>query len=269
MVHRMELSGYSTGFIVTAINGGIRAHLKVLADHQQKGKPIHRPKDSEDRKKRRRNRDLWFQPERAHGNIKYSSVIFVPSTPGSTLARILQKKEEENNQGRAHRIRIVEKSGVTVRNFLSKNYPWGVKQCQQTDCFQCTSCPDPKFSCRKPGIGYTITCLKCSSNEVSAIYEGESSKNAYARGKKHLQELKAGLRTNAMVIHNIAHHDSPTENSFQMRVVKIVSRPLDRQIDESIRIKDSEADIILNSGSEWRGDRVPRASFQTNRVPRR
>ena len=104
---------------------------------------------------------------------------------------------------------------------------------------------------------------------MSVVYEVESSKNAYTRGKKHLQELKAGLRTNAMVIHNIAHHDSPTENNFQMRVVKIVSRPLDRQIDESIRIKDSEADIILNSGSEWRGDRVPRASFQRNRVPRR
>ena len=109
----------------------------------------------------------------------------------------------------------------------------------------------------------------CGSNDVSAVYEGESSKNAYARGRKHLQELKAGLRTNAMVIHNVTHHESPTENNFQMRVLKIITKPLDRQIDESIRIKDSEAGIILNSGSEWRGDRVPRASFQTNRAPRR
>ena len=56
-----------------------------------------------------------------------------------------------------------------------------------------------------------------------------------------------------MVIHNMAHHDSPTENNFQMRVVKQISDPLKRQIDESIRIKDSDADLILNSGSEWRG----------------
>ena len=101
---------------------------------------------------------------------------------------------------------------------------------------------------------------------LKSVYQGESSKNAYARGKKHLQELKSSVRTNAMVIHNMAHHDSPTENNFQMRVVKQISDPLKRQIDESIRIKDSDADNILNSGSEWRGDRIPRASFQTNRV---
>ena len=50
IAHRMELSGYETGFIVTAINGGVRAHLKVLADHQQNGRPIHRSK--EERKER-------------------------------------------------------------------------------------------------------------------------------------------------------------------------------------------------------------------------
>ena len=102
---------------------------------------------------------------------------------------------------------------------------------------------------------------------MSAVYEGESSQNAYARGRKHLQELKGALRTNAMVIHNLSHHDSPTENNFHMRVLKVISKPLDQQIDESIRIKDSEADFILNSGAKWRSDRVPRASFQTRRAP--
>ena len=82
------------------------------------------------------------------------------------------------------------------------------------------------------------------------MYEGDSSKNAYARGKKHLQELRGAVKTNAMVIHNIAHHDSPSENNFQMKVVRIISSPLERQIDESIRIQNSEAQIILNSGSE-------------------
>ena len=62
----------------------------------------------------------------------------------------------------------LEKTGLSVRDYLSKNYPWGVKKCHQDDCFQ-------------------------------------------------------------------------------------------------LRIKDSDADIILNFGSEWRGDRVPRASFQTSR----
>ena len=258
LAKRMEMSGYGTGFIVTAINGGVRAYLKCLADHQQSGRPIHRPRNWEGRRNVRR-RNTWFQP--GGDGSEFSSVIFVPSTPGSMLAKILQKQESENNQGRTHRIRIVEKSGVSVRDFLAKNYPWGVRKCDQEDCFQCSTCPDPKFSCRKPGIGYTITCLLCSSWGVNAVYQGESSKNAYARGKKHLEELRAALRTNGMVIHNSTHHDSVTENNFMMRVVRCFSKPLDRQIDESVRIKDSLADIVMNSGSEWRGDKVPRASF--------
>ena len=56
-----------------------------------------------------------------------------------------------------------------------------------------------------------------------------------------------------MVIHNMAHHDSPKENNFQIRVLKLISDPLKRQIDANTRIKDSDADIFLNSGSEWRG----------------
>ena len=267
MVDRMVMSGYSIGFIVKAIDGGIRAHLKILADHQRNGTPVHRPKDWEGRKKRRRNIQNWFQPGDAGSKI-FTSVVFVPATPGSRLQKLLQKKEKENNQGRIHRIRIVEKSGVTVRNVLARNYPWEVSYCQQDDCFQCSTCPTPKYSCRKPGIGYKITCLKCASTGTIAVYEGESSKNAYARGKKHLQELRGAVKTNAMVIHNIAHHDSPSENHFEMKVVKIISKPLERQIDESIRIQNSDANIILNSGSEWWGDRVPRASFQTSRAQR-
>ena len=155
-----------------------------------------------------------------------------------------------------------------MRDCLSKNYPWGVTKCDQRDCFQCSTCPDPRISCRKPGIGYTITCVKCTSLGVTAVYEGESSKNAYARGKKHLEELKSALKTNCMVIHNSRHHDSPTEDNFMMKVLRTFSRPLERQIDESVRIKDSMADFIMNSGSEWRGDRIPRASFQVGSQPR-
>ena len=35
--------------------------------------------------------------------------------------------------------------------------------------------------------------------------------------------------------------------------------PLARQIDESLRIKYSSTDVVMNSGSEWRMDRIPRA----------
>ena len=212
----------------------------------------------------KRTQENWFQPR---GNSKFSSVVFVPSTPGSSLMKSVPVLEEQNNQGRKNRIKFVEKAGRTVRNVVARNYPWSFEKCNSEECFQCTTCSSPKISCRKPGIAYIITCNICRLNGVNAEYQGETSKSAFTRGKKHLDEFKAYLKTNCMVIHNITHHQSSKTLNFEMTVVKAVRGPMDRQIDESIRIKDSTAHIIMNSGSEWRGDAVPRASFQAPGLP--
>ena len=123
LAKKMKLSGYGTGF---AFDGGIRSYMKCLADHQKSGRPIHRSNDWEGRRSVRR-RTSWFQP--GGEGSEFSSVIFVPSTPGSMLAKTLQRQEADNNQGRTHRFRIVEKAGVSVRNLLAKNYPWSVSKC--------------------------------------------------------------------------------------------------------------------------------------------
>ena len=206
-----------------------------------------------------RMRDNWFQPK---GSGIYSSVVFVPSTPGSALMKSLQTIEEQNNQGRKNRVRFVEKAGRTVRDIAGKNYPWSTFKCNLEECFQCTTSASPKISCRKPGIAYSICCTICRSEGVVAEYQGETSKSAFTRGKKHLDEFKAFLRTNCMVIHNITHHNSSRTLNFEMVVLKTVRGATERQIDESIRINSSTADIIMNSGSEWRADAIPRAAFQ-------
>ena len=48
--------------------------------------------------------------------------------------------------------------------------------------------------------------------------------------------------------------------SFRMEGTALFNSPIDRQIDESLRIKYSEAQIVMNSGSEWRMDPISRAS---------
>ena len=50
------------------------------------------------------------------------SVMFVPSTPNSLLAKTIRQCEERNTQGRNVRIKIVETSGKTVKNTLAPNY---------------------------------------------------------------------------------------------------------------------------------------------------
>ena len=89
-----------------------------MQKHQTKGVPIHLPSDFPRAPKP--TQENWFQPG---GNNKFSSVIFVPSTPGSSLMKSLQVLEEQNNQGRKNRIKFVEKAGRTVRNVVARNYP--------------------------------------------------------------------------------------------------------------------------------------------------
>ena len=64
-----------------------------------------------------------------------------------------------------------------------------------------------------------------------------------------------------MTIHNAVHHGGSAEFHFRMEGVGRFSVPLDRQLNESMRIRHSQADVLMNSGSEWQADRVPRAVF--------
>ena len=41
----------------------------------------------------------------------------------------------------------------------------------------------------------------------------------------------------------------------------IFKTPLERQVNEALRIKHSKADQRMNSGAEWRADSRPRASY--------
>ena len=64
-----------------------------------------------------------------------------------------------------------------------------------------------------------------------------------------------------MVIHNRKHHGGSDVFSYKMEPTGVFRTPLDRQLDESMRLKYSGANIIMNSGAEWRGESIPRASF--------
>ena len=84
----------------------------------------------------------------------------------------------------------------------------------------------------------------------------------YTRGKEHLDELRSGKPSNCLVIHNNVHHDGSRNPHFIMTATGRFNKALDRQIDESVRMKFFDrSGVILNSGSEWRADSIPRASF--------
>ena len=129
----------------------------------------------------------------------------------------------------------------------------------------CSTATGPlKLSCRVPGVLYTIVCvLSEEEGGKSAVYYGESGKNCYERGKKHLEQFKAGNASHCMTIHSrVHHHEAPRLVShYRMMPIKTIRKPLDRQISEALFIANSEDDVLLNSGAEWGAGRVPRAAL--------
>ena len=66
----------------------------------------------------------------------------------------------------------------------------------------------------------------------------------------------------------VIHHGGSNQMNFRMEAVKKFISPLDRQIDESLRIHYTEVDrkegsdvVVMNSMSELRNNKIPRAAF--------
>ena len=82
-----------------------------------------------------------------------------------------------------------------------------------------------------------------------------------------MDEFRRKLSTNCMVIHNERCHPKASSSfHFRMEGKSLFSSAMDRQIDESLRIKNSTA-MVMNSGSEWRMDSLPRARVERPNRP--
>ena len=259
---RMKISGYGGAFRSKAISEGLRGHMKKVVSSFRDGTPLNRTGEMIRTAKLRskRTESNWFR--NGGGSERYSSVLFVPATENSVLAKTLREHEQQNLQGRTSRIKIVEKSGKSVRQILSRSYPWPTKKCEDLECFPCSSSSKVSFSCRIPGAGYNIFCTECEKLGVPYVYYGETGQNLFTRGSQHRDEFRRRLSTNCMVIHNErCHPEASSSFHFRMEGTALFSSAMDRQIDESLRIKNSTA-MVMNSGSEWRMDSLPRARVE-------
>ena len=77
----------------------------------------------------------------------------------------------------------MEKAGRSVKSMLQRSDPFKSGTCGRALCFVCGT--EKKGLCDKNGVNYVITCLGCENSGQKGEYIGETSKNAYTRGKQH------------------------------------------------------------------------------------
>ena len=240
---RMQYSGYSQRFRTTTLKSAIKAYKEIKRKDKAGIQPMYRKKSwrKEGREiEKRRKKSNWFRK----GGFR--SVVFVPATPGSTL----RKKYEEIIQKSKIPIKVVERSGTTVKQKVQRSNPFASKHCADKD--NCMVCRTGGSGCRKEGINYRITCDQCGH-----YYLGESGRNAYTRGLEHDQEYKKKSGQSVLWRHACLHHcDDVTPPTFTMRVTAVNQRdPTMRQVIEGVQISKAPDADIINNKTEWMAGR--------------
>ena len=155
------------------------------------------------------------------------------------------------------RIKVVEKTGTTLKSQLQQSNPFRPQRCGREKCFVCSS--GGTGNCNTESINYDINCKgNCDKKD---IYRGETATNAYTRGDKHTRNLnRRDERNSPLWRHCVEVHNGEMQD-FTMKVTGTYRKDaMLRQISEAVKIENTDADRLMNTRSEWNMTRVPRAT---------
>ena len=151
------------------------------------------------------------QPEKKSNPAgRTEGVLFVPHSPDSGLARMLQK-EEDTFAGlhQIARVKVVERGGARLHYLLGCKDLWARSHCGKGDCLVCCGVQKKEGTptpCRQESICYYISCDRCKAVEVEALYYGESARTCYLCGKEHLRGQVNQVDENPLWKHDNTHH---------------------------------------------------------------
>ena len=147
------------------------------------------------------------------------------------------------------RVQVCPRAGKSVSTD-AKPEPLRKLGCRREDCLPCQSPGRVKGDCEKNPVTYKSTCQTCLLDGRKTTYEGETGRNAFTRGLEHQSGLQSKSENSALWKHCVLEHASQ-EADFSMEIVQCHSTCLSRQVHEAVRILRTDAEIILNSKSEF------------------
>ena len=251
---KLKKSGYDKKFRIEILKSVKSAYKKMVEADEQGEIPLYRSsewKKANPRKLRNKSRIDWWNKK---GPIKYSTVLFVPPTPGSALCKKMQAVEKSINMNSSSRIKVVEKGGKKLKDILVQANPYKPNPCEKKICPVCheTKFTKPvekdKINCNLNNVGYRWACITCKENGKIVTYEGETARSLRIRSIEHLKDLTKMKLTSPLVKHTRVMHPETNPN-FQVKMTKKFSEALSRQANEAVRIKLAENSI--NSKSEF------------------
>ena len=248
---KMQYSGYNHSFRYNVVNSALNA-MKTIKEKDQLGiRPINRPKDwkrAEREKEKAEKKSKWYK----QGG--FDSVLFVPATPKGRLKNMYEREISKSGI----RIKVIEKTGTTLKGELQTSNPFKPRWCGREQCFICSS--EGTGNCDSEGITYEIRCM--GGCEMKNIYKGETAGSGYTRGLQHMTCLNARNITNSPLWRHCQEVHGGDIQTFQMNVTGTFRNDaMLRQITEAVQIDNVGARELMNTRAEWNMTRVPRAAI--------
>ena len=188
--------------------------------------------------------------------VPTTTVLFVEQTKGGELAKRLREAEERLARLTGWKVRIVEKSGRSMKQMLVKSNPWAGGMCERSECHPCKS-GNEKQSCFKRNILYESICLSCKQNDITKVYVGESSRSGFERGGEHARDYAKPTDDSHMHKHAVTEHGDEEKPKFQFNIIRTFQSALTRQISEAVRIR-RRGEGVLNSKGVYNRCALPR-----------
>ena len=152
------------------------------------------------------------------------------------------------------KIRVTEQSGIPLKRHLQRSNPFKSEKCERRDCLVCTS--GGKGTCYATGVTYEIVCKECSCK-----YVGETARSAYSRGLEHLKASKTEQEQAVMWKHAQEKHRGKIP-TYVMNVTGIFGDDaMLRQITESVLIRNTPGEKLMNTKNEWNYVSYPQAQI--------
>ena len=235
---RMQFSGYSEQIRKQVLHSAVKAYRKIRSKVDKGERPLYRRKhwkQKERIKEKRQCKEEWFKSKK---DDEYMSVLFVQPTEKSELKKMYEEIVQKSNC----KVRIIERAGVSVKKKLQKSYPFLKEKCDET-CFVCMS--EGKGNCKRSNVTYQIACTRPGCKHV---YEGESSRHAYSRGREHLKSLAKKDEDSVLVQHIKEKHENdfsdPPCFKFKMSVTQSHVTALSRLVTEAVNIEHTTKPLL-------------------------
>ena len=250
---KMQYSGYEQSIRYDVTKSAINAYQTMMENEASDIRPINRPKDwrrierimSKEKKRRE-----WYK----QGG--FDTVLFVPSTPKGKLKHMYESEIKKSGV----RMKVIEKTGRTLKSQLQTSDPFKVGSCTSVDCFICTT--SRKGNCRTESVTYEIECG--GQNCMERKYKGETASNGYTRGHKHITDLAGrNVENSPLWRHCLEEHGGEVQD-FQMAVTGTFRNDtMLRQIAEAVQIENAQPGTLMNNRAEWNMTPVPRSTITT------